>query len=133
MKESFWGIFVIFLGTLGITFIVLFQNITNTDQHNAQLLEEVAESAMKDSIDYSLYRAEGTIRISREKFVENFIRRYASSASMSRDYEIIFYDISELPPKVSVGVRSKVIGNNNSTSVTFDLSTRVDALLETPY
>ena len=44
MKESFWGIFVVFLGVLGITFIVFFQNITNTDQHNSQLLEEVTEA-----------------------------------------------------------------------------------------
>lgn len=133
MKESFWGIFVVFLGVVGITFIVLFQNLTNTDQHNYNLLQEVTEAAMMDSIDYGAYRKSGHIKITREKFVENFIRRYAESASMSREYEITFYDVSEEPPKVSVGVRSKVVGTNNSTQVTFNLQNKIDAILESKY
>ena len=133
MKESFWGVFVIFLGVLGITFIVLFQNLTNTDQHNSQLLQEVTEASMRDAIDYANYRATGVIKINREKFVENFIRRYAESASRSRKYEIIFYNINETPPKVSLAVRSSVTGINNSTEVNFDLTNKIDAILETPY
>ena len=76
MKESFWGIFVVFLGVLSIFFIVLFQNLTNTDEHNSQLLKEVTEAAMWDAFDYASYKTNGEIRIDREKFVENFIRRY---------------------------------------------------------
>ena len=71
MKESFWGIFVVFLGVTGLIFIVLFQNLTNTDQHNSLLLDEVAEAAMKDSIDYSAYRANGTLKINRENNYNN--------------------------------------------------------------
>ena len=133
MKESFWGIFVVFMGVLGITFIVLFQNLTNTDQHNSQLLQEVTEAAMWDSLDYAAYRKDGKVKIAREKFVENFIRRYAQSASRSREYEITFYDINEAPPKVSVSVRSRVLGTNNNTQVTFDLQNRLDAILELKY
>ena len=133
MKESFWGIFVVFMGVLGITFIVLFQNLTNTDQHNSQLLQEVTEAAMWDAVDYAEYRVSGSLRINREKFVENFIRRYAESASRSREYELVFYDINEIPPKVSVGVKSKVVGTNNETQVTFDLQNRLDAILEEKY
>ena len=133
MKESFWGIFVIFLGVTGLVFIVLFQNLTNTDQHNSELLSEVAEAAMYDAVDYSEVRKNGMLKINREKFVENFVRRYAESASRSREYDIIFYDINETPPKVSVGVRSKVVGVNGSTQVNFDLSNKVDAILESPY
>ena len=133
MKESFWGIFVVFLGVTGLVFIVLFQNLTNTDQHNSLLLDEVTEAAMKDALDYSAYRANGTLKINREKFVENFVRRYAQSASRSRDYRIIFYDINETPPKVSVAVKSGVVGVGGSTQITFDLNNRVDAILETPY
>jgi len=110
LKESFWGIFVIFMGVLALTFIVLFQNITNTE-----------------------YRATGTIKINREKFVENFLRRYAQSASRSRDYEITFYDINEQPPKVSLKVGSKVAGSGNGDVVTFDLNNRIDAILEAKY
>ena len=133
MKESFWGIFVIFLGVTGLLFIVLFQNLTNTDQHNSMLLDEVTEAAMRDAIDYAEYRKSGVIKINREKFVENFVRRYAQSASRSRKYKIIFYDINEVPPKVSVGVKSGVVGANGSTRINFDLNNRVDAILETPY
>ena len=57
MKESFWGIFVLGLGITSIVFIVLFQNLTNTDEHNSQLLKEVTEAAMWDAFDYSDYRA----------------------------------------------------------------------------
>ena len=135
MKESFWGIFVIMLGVAGIIFIFLFQNLTNTDEHNSQLLKEVTEAAMWDSFDYASYRATGDIRISREKFVESFIRRYSESASMSREYNIKFYDINERPPKVSIKVTSGVLGSNGMSgdTINFDLSDRIDAILEIPY
>lgn len=133
MKESFWGVFVVMVGVVSIIFIVLFQNITNTDEHNSQLLKEVTEAAMWDAFDYSAYRANGEVRINREKFVENFVRRYAESASRSRKYEITFYDINERPPKVSVSVKSGVVGVAGSEQVTFDLTNRLDAILETPY
>ena len=133
MKESFWGIFVVGLGVLSIFFIVLFQNLTNTDEHNSQLLKEVTEAAMWDAFDYASYRTNGTVRIYREKFVENFIRRYAESASRMREYKIRFYDINESPPKVSLSVQSGVVGTLGSTRMTFDLQNRIDAILETPY
>ena len=135
MKESFWGVFVVMLGVAGIIFIFLFQNLTNTDEHNSQLLKEVTEAAMWDSFDYASYRSTGEIRINREKSVENFIRRYAESASMSREYNIKFYDINEKPPKVSIRVSSWVIGSNGMSGETmnFDLSDRINAILEVPY
>ena len=133
MKESFWGIFVIFLGVVSVFFIVLFQNLTNTDEHNSQLLKEVTEAAMWDAFDYGSYRKNGEIRIDSEKFVENFIRRYAESASRSRQYTIKFYDINEKPPKVSLSVQSGVVGTAGSTEITFDLQNRIDAILEVPY
>ena len=133
MKESFWWIFVVFMGVTSLIFIILFQNLTNTDQQNSQLLKEVTEGAMWDAFDYASYRSDGTIRIDREKFVENFIRRYAESASRSREYKIDFYDINELPPKVSVRVSSGVVGVNGSTEVSFTLSNSLDAILEVPY
>lgn len=133
MKESFWGIFVVFLGITSIFFIVLFQNLTNTDEHNSQLLKEVTEASMWDAFDYATYRTTGEIRIDREKFVENFIRRYAESASRSREYTIKFYDINEKPPKVSLSVQSGVVGVGGNTEMTFDLQNRIDAILEVPY
>ncbi len=131
---------VIMLGVASIFFITFFQTITNTDEHNSQLLKEVTEAAMWEALDYSAYRKSGEIRINREKFVENFLRRYAESANKSRKYTIEFYDISEVPPKVSVKVTS-FSGSSNATAALngqtsddgFDISNKLDAILEVPY
>ena len=139
MNKSMWGVFVIMLGVTSIFFIVLFQTLTNTDEHNSQLLKEVTEAAMWDSIDYAYYRKSGTWKINKEKFVENFTRRFAESASKGREYKIDFYDVNELPPKVSVKVTSYVRGGGigsllgNGTTNSFTLSNKIDAILETPY
>jgi len=137
MKESFWGTFVVALGILAITFIFVFQNITNTDEHNYTLLKETTESAMYDAFDLASYRASGIIRIDREKFVENFVRRFAEDATLSRSYTIKIYDVNELPPKVSVEVDSKTIGAVinlwQNTTTQFDIVNKLDAILEIPY
>jgi hypothetical protein len=49
----------------------------------------------------------GTIRIIKERFVELFLLKFAQSVNISSDYEIIFNDIDECPPKVTVTVVSK--------------------------
>lgn len=133
MNKSFWGIMVITLGVTAIFFILLFQNITTTDEHNSQLLKEVTEAAMWDAVDYGYYRHHGVVKINQEKFVENFMRRFAQSASTSKNYTIKFYDVNEFPPKVSVQVISNVSGNVSSTSASLDVSNKIDAILETPY
>ena len=63
MKESFWGVFIISMGLIGIAFVFLFQNITNTDEHNMQLLKETTEAAMYDAVDLGAYRKDGTVKI----------------------------------------------------------------------
>lgn len=135
MKEAMWGVLVVLLGAAAILLLVFFQNVTNTDEHNSQLLKEVTEAAMWDAFDHASYTANGEIRIDKEKFVENFTRRYAESAQKGRDYKIEFYDVNEAPPKVSVKVISSQSGKNliegNATDVT--LTNKIDAILETPY
>ena len=109
MSKSFWGIMVVILGVTSIFFIVLFQTITNTDEHNSQLLKETVEASMWEAVDYAYYRKTGHPRIDKEKFAENFVRRFADNASLSREYTIEIADISEVPPKVSVRVISSEI------------------------
>lgn len=140
MNKSFWGIMVIMIGVASILFITFFQTITNTDEHNSQMLKEVTEAAMWDSVDYAFYRKTGYYKINKEKFVENFIRRYADNANLSRHYNIKFYDVNELPPKVSVKVTSSSGSFNASAALPngkseegFDISNKIDAILETPY
>lgn len=135
MKESFWGLFIIGVGALCVFLIFFFQDVTTTDEQNFNLLKETTEAAMIDSIDLLSYRRDRTIRIDREKFVENFLRRFAESASLSKNYLITIYDVNELPPKVSIKVGSSATGINYSTSeiLNFDVINKLDAILETPY
>ena len=133
MKESFWGVFVIMLGVVSIAFIYFFQTYTNTDEQNYILLKEITEAAMYDAVDLASYRSTGTVRIDREKFVENFLRRFAESVTLGNTYVIEIYDVNELPPKVSLKVSTKLQTNVKSEIMKFDIVNRLDAILETPY
>ncbi len=137
MKESFWGILIITIGVTAIAFIFFFQTLTNTSEQNYTLVREVTEAAMYDAVDLNAYRQSGVIKINREKFVENFVRRFAESASLSNTYEISIYDVNETPPKVSLEVRTKVKSNVSKEQgkevVEVQLSNKLDAILETPY
>lgn len=132
MKESIWGWAVVFVGIIAIFFVYFFQSITNTDEHNYNLLKDVTEAAMIDAVDKAAY-SRGILMIDREKFVENFIRRFAESATLSRTYRIRIYDINEVPPKVSLEVSSINNGNVTGEILEFDISNRLDAILEVPY
>ena len=133
MKETFWGVAVVALGLLAIFFLYFFQSITNTDEHNYHLLKEATEAAMYDALDLASYRESGIVRIDREKFVENFLRRFAESATLSKTYKMEIYDVNELPPKVSLKVSSSETTGLTGEILEFDISNRIDAILETPY
>ena len=95
------------------------------------LVKEITEASMLDAVDYGYYRHYNEIRISKEKFVESFLRRFAESANLSATYQISFYDIYEAPPKVSVKVSStsnsfRIFGDSDS----FDMVNKVDSILE---
>lgn len=133
LRESVWGYAIIVLGILAIAIIWFFANTTNTDQHNYNLLKETVESAMNDAIDLSAYRKDGTIRIEEQKFVENFIRRFAENAELSNTYLIEIFDINETPPKVSLKISSVKETNVTGDIVDFDIVNNIDAILETKY
>ena len=132
MKESFWGAAVVAIGVITIFFILFFQSITNTDEHNYHLLKEATEAAMYDALDLASYKNEGVIRIDREKFVENFLRRFAESATLSNTYKVEIYDVNDTAPKVSIKVSSSEQTNLTGEVLEFDISNKIDAILETP-
>ena len=76
MRWSFASVGVIVAGIIGIVIILLFQQITTNNESDYYLLKEITEAAMIESIDVSHYRETGELKIVREKFVENFLRRY---------------------------------------------------------
>ena len=133
MKESVWGYAIIVLGILAVGIIWFFANTTRSDQHNYYLLKETTEASMIDSLDLAAYRQDGTIRIEEEKFVENFIRRFAENADLSNIYIIEIFDINTEPPKVSLKVSSKKSTNVTGEIIEFDIVNHLDAILETKY
>ena len=133
MKESFWGALIITFAVISVLFIYFFQNVTNADQQNYTLLKETTEAAMFDAVDQVEYQKNGNIRINAEKFIENFVRRYAENASLSKVYVIEIYHISEYPPKVSLLVKSTEQSNSAGQIINFDVSNKISAILETPY
>lgn len=138
MRESFWGVMIVGLGITSMFLVYFFQSITNTSEHNYELLKETTEAAMYDSLDLAAYRYDGTVRIDRELFVESFLRRFAQTATLSHQYHVIIYDVNEEPPKVSIKIStmgsetSTTLGGGDET-VTFQLNNRIDAILETKY
>ena len=136
MKESMWGYMVITLGVLAVAVIFFFQNVTNVDEHNYTLLKETTESAMYDAVDLTYYRKTGVVKIDQEKFIENFLRRFAENASLAHVYKIDIYDINETPPKVSI--KLSTADNTTSTNITgetiqFSVVNKIDAIIETKY
>ena len=133
LKDAMWGYAIIVLGILAIGIIWFFANTTRTDQHNYNLLKETVEAAMFDAVDLAEYRINGEVVIDEEKFVENFIRRFAENADLSNTYVIEIYDINTNPPKVSLKVSSTKETNSTGELMTFDVVNNIDAILETKY
>ncbi len=139
MKETYWLVLILILGIICIAFINFFQTYTNTDEQNYMLLKEVTEAAMYDAVDMTASKLHGQLSIDREKFVENFVRRFSESVTLGNTYVIEIYDVNETPPKVSLKVSTKLRSNVTAVSfsksevIDFDIENRLDAILETTY
>ena len=132
MKWSYATIGVFLIGFIGVIIILLFQEVTTSNENDYYLLKEITEAAMIDSIDIPYYRETGDLKIVREKFVENFTRRFAESTIfISNEYTIKSYDIMETPPKVSIiidtGIGEYTIAGNTDE---YGLNNKLDAILE---
>ncbi len=109
MKWSFASVGLIVFGLIGLTIIILFQNITTNNENDYYLLKEVTEASMIDAIDMDYYRQTGELKIIKEKFVESFTRRFAESTVFaSSNYTINYFDIMETPPKATVSINTGI-------------------------
>lgn len=106
MKESLWGYFVLLFGVFIIVIMMIIRDYQTTNDEDYYLMKEVTQAAMIDAVDYAYYRDHNDIRIVEEKFVENFLRRFAESMGSNKNYKIQIYELSETPPKVSVRISS---------------------------
>ena len=127
MKWSFSALGLIVMGLFGFMILMLFSEITISNEQDYYSIKEVTESAMIESIDIAYYRLTGKIKISREKFVENFSKRFVKNSTYGDgNYDIIFYSIREDPPKVSIGIIDSIQTYNIYTE-TLD-PTRIDVV-----
>lgn len=132
MKEAYWGYWLVILGVFIIGVMLLVNNISTTNTNDYYNIKEVTQASMIDAVDYSYYRLYGNIKMSEQKFVENFIRRFADNVTSGSQYKIEFYDLYEVPPKVSV----KISTNSNSFNVgastnnDYSVTTTLTAILE---
>lgn len=109
MKWSFASVGLIVFGLIGLAIIILFQNITTNNENDYYLLKEVTEASMIDAINMDYYRETGELKITKEKFVESFTRRFAESTVFaSSNYTINYFDIMEEPPKVTVSINTGI-------------------------
>ncbi len=109
MKWSFASVGLIVFGLIGLTIIILFQNITTNNENDYYLLKEATEASMIDAINMDYYRETGELKITKEKFVESFTRRFAESTVFaSSNYTINYFDIMEEPPKVTVSINTGI-------------------------
>ena len=132
MKESYWGYWLVMLGIMVVGVMLLINSTTTGTTHDYYELKETASASMVDAVDYSYYRLYSDIRIDKQKFIENFLRRFSESASMTKKYAIGFYDIHEVPPKVSI----KISSSSNTVNIAnqankFDLVNKIDMILVT--
>ena len=102
------------IGIFGIIIILMFNEITVSNEQDYYTLKDATEAAMIESVDVAYYRLTGEIKISQEKFVENFTKRFTQTSTFGQgNYDIIFNQISETPPKVSL----QIVDSTNSYNV----------------
>ena len=136
MNKGMLTIGIILLALIALNLLNVLNNYSTGSELDYYLLKETTDAAMVDALDEFYYKKCGLYRIDREKFVESFLYRFATNIDASRGYKIGFYDINEVPPKVSVKIDSlTTLSFNTGTGGSGDrmaanISTSYDAILE---
>ncbi len=136
MNKGMLTVGIILLSIIALLLINVLTNFSTGSELDYYLVKETADAAMEDAIDQTYLRTCGLYRIDKEKFVESFIYRFATNVDNTRNYNVKFYDINEVPPKVSVKVDSLTtlaFNANNKEKSAADITTSYDAILETNY
>ena len=131
MNKAMLTVGIIILSLATLLMINIISNYSSGSELDYYLVKETSEAAMVDAIDVKYYRENGLLRIDKEKFVESFVRRFADSVDTTRNYQLSFYDLNEVPPKVSVKVDSSTVLSFKGSNL--EMSTQLDAILENTY
>ena len=140
MNKGILAVGIILLALIALNLLSVLNNYSTGSELDYYLLKETTDAAMVDALDKSYLRTCGLYRIDKEKFVESFLYRFASNIDASRGYTIGFYDINEVPPKVSIKIDSLTTLSFNTSSSgnaadkeAANISTSYDAILESNY
>ncbi|MBO5120821.1 MAG: hypothetical protein J6C28_03985 [Bacilli bacterium] len=131
MNKGMLTVGIILLSLMALLLINVISNYSTGGELDYYLVKETTEAAMEDAVDLEYYRLNSLIRIDKEKFIESFLRRFADSVDSTRSYTVSFYDINEVPPKVSVKVDSHTVLSFSGEAA--NISTSLDAILEADY
>lgn len=131
MNKAMLTVGIIILSLATLLMINIISNYSSGSELDYYLVKETAEAAMIDAIDVKYYRENGLLRVDKEKLVESFLRRFADSVDNTRNYQVAFYDLNEVPPKVSVKVDSSTVLSFKGDNL--EMSTHLDAILENTY
>ncbi len=129
MNKGMLTVGIILLAVISLLLINVLTNFNTGGELDYYLLKETTDAAMVDAVDMAYYRENQLPRIDKEKFVESFLRRFANSVDTTRTYSVKFYDINEVPPKVSVKIDSLTVLSFDGKAA--NISTKVDSILET--
>ena len=139
MNKGMLTVGIILLSLIALLMINVLTNFSTGGELDYYLVKETADASIEDSLDDTYYRKCGLYRIDKEKFIESFLYRFADSVDNTRSYKIGFYDINEVPPKVSIKVDSlTVLSINTNTEGTGEkeagnITTSYDAIVESKY
>ena len=142
MNKGMLTVGIILLSIIALLMINVLTNFSTGSELDYYLVKETTDAALEDSIDMVYYRTCGLYRIDKEKFVESFLYRFASNVDATREYRIGFYDINELPPKVSIKIdslttlsfnRNTGTNGSNNNNVAAEMTTSYDAIVESNY
>jgi len=141
MNKGILTVGIILLALIALNLLNVLNNYSTGSELDYYLLKETTDAAMVDALDKSYLRTCGLYRIDKEKFVESFLYRFASNVDATRKYKIGFYDINEVPPKVSVKIDSfTTLSVNTQTGKSgsdkaeaANISTSYDAIVESNY
>ncbi len=142
MNKAMLTVGIILLGIVALLMLNVLTNFSTGGELDYYLVKETADAAALEAIDQAYLRDCGLLRMDKEKFIESFVYRFANSVDATRDYDISFYDINEVPPRVSIKVDSNTVlavnsggkGNGNNDygdNQSAKISTNYDLVVET--
>ena len=90
MNKGMLTVGIILLSLIALLLINVLTNFSTGSELDYYLVKETADAAMEDAVDQVYLRTCGLYRIDKEKFVENFVYRFATNVDNTRNYNIKF-------------------------------------------